>query len=185
MKQLLRLLQLLQSKRKLSVLQSPKGASLTEEEAIVGELCRYWAGVMTPTQATDQERRDYLSDMLERWRGVSERSWKEPNLDMVALALRDLDPASAAGYDGFTRAFYKAFSSPFSAALLDIIREVRETGVLPASWCEGMTRCVPKEQGCIAVLKQRPITLLTCKIKWLTGLLKLALNDLLSFVVPK
>ena len=33
--------------------------------------------------------------------------------------------------------------------------------------------------------KQRPITLLTCKIKWLTGVLKLALNDLVSFVVPK
>ena len=84
---------------------------------------------------------------------------------MVALALRDLDPASAPGNDGFTGAFYKAFSSHFSPTLLDIIREVRETGVLPSSWREGMTRCVPKEQGCIAVSKQRPITLLICKIK--------------------
>ena len=33
--------------------------------------------------------------------------------------------------------------------------------------------------------KQRPITLLTCKIKWLTGVLKVTLNDLVSFVVPK
>ena len=33
--------------------------------------------------------------------------------------------------------------------------------------------------------KQRPITLLTCKLKWLTGALKLALNDLVLFFVPK
>ena len=33
--------------------------------------------------------------------------------------------------------------------------------------------------------KQRPITLLTCKIKWLTGVLKLALNDVVNFVVPR
>ena len=123
--------------------------------------------------------------MPERWRGVSEKLWKEPNLHMVALALRELDPALAPGHDGLIGAFYKTFASPFSPALLDLIREVGETGVLPASWCEGMTRCVPKEQVCIAVSKQRPITLLTCKIKWLTGVLKLALNDLASFVVPR
>ena len=66
---------------------------------------------MTPTQATDLERREYLSDMPERWRGVSQKLWKEPNLEMVALALRDLDLASALGNNGFTGAFYKAFSS--------------------------------------------------------------------------
>ena len=48
-KHVLRLLQQLQSKQKLSVLQSPEGDILTEEEAIAGELCRYWGGVMTPT----------------------------------------------------------------------------------------------------------------------------------------
>ena len=58
---------------------------------------------------------------------------------MVALAPRDIDPPSAPGNDGFTGAFYKAFSSHFSPAVLDIIREVKETGVLPASWCKGMT----------------------------------------------
>ena len=51
--------------------------------------------------------------MPERWRGVSKKLRKEPNLDMVALALRDLDPASAPGHDGITRAFYNAFSSHF------------------------------------------------------------------------
>jgi hypothetical protein len=60
--------------------------------------------------------------------------------------------------------------------MLDIIREVESSGRLPASWCEAMTRCIPKEQGCISVEKQRPIILLTCTIKWLTGVLKLALN---------
>ena len=96
------------------MLQSLEGNILTEEEAIAGELCKYWGGVMTPTQATDQERRDYPFGMPERRRGASEKLWREPTLDMVALALRDLDPASALGNDWFTGAFYKAFSSHFS-----------------------------------------------------------------------
>ena len=41
----------------------------------------------------------------------------------------------------------------------------------------------PKEQGCLDVDRQRPITLLTCKIKWLTGVLKLVLTDLVPYAV--
>ena len=37
----------------------------------------------------------------------------------------------------------------------------------------------------LAVNKQRPITLLTCKIKWLTGVQKLDLKDLVSGIIPK
>ena len=139
---------------------------------------------MRPTLTPDLERKEYLSDMPKRWRNAGKKSWQEPSLGMVHEALGALDPASAPGHDGFTGAFYKAFSSYFAPVLLDVIREVGSTGHLPKEWCEGMTRCVPKEQGCISVDKQRPITLLTCKINWLTGVLKVALQDTVSYVVP-
>ena len=56
---------------------------------------------------------------------------------------------------------------------------------LPHQWRMGMTICIPKEQGCLSVDRQRPITLLTCKIKWLTGVLKLAPTYLVEYVVPR
>ena len=166
------------------MLQSSTEDILTDKEGIADALCQYWGRIMSPTPATDRQRREYLSNMTERWRGVASKLWKDPDLNMVLLALRELDPSSSPGHDGFTGAFYKQYSTYFALVILDIIREVGDSGRLPESWSEGMTRCVPKEQGCIAVDKQRPITLLSYKITWLTGVLKLALNNLVSFVVP-
>ena len=51
---------------------------------------------------------------------------------------------------------------------------------LPGDWISGMTRCIPNEPG----IPARPITLLYCKIKWLTGVLKLCLEILVGFIVP-
>ena len=139
---------------------------------------------MSPTPATYQQRKAYLSSMPKRRQGVARKLWRGPDLDMVLVALRELDPSSAPKHDGFMGAFYKAFLSHFALVMLDIIAEVGERGMLPESWCEGMTRCVPKKHGCIVVDKQQPITLLTCKIKWFMGVLQLVLGDLMSFVVP-
>ena len=152
---------------------------------MVQELCSYWSGIMRPALASGSERRAYLSGMPKCWRNAGTKLWWEPSLSMVHEVLGALGPASALGHDGFTGAFYKAYSSYFAPALLDVIREVGSMGHLPKEWCEGMTRCVPKEQGCISVDKQRPITLLTCKIKWLTGVLKLAFQDMVSYAVPR
>ena len=57
--------------------------------------------------------------------------WREPDLNMVVLALRELDPLSALGHHGFTRAFYKQFSAHFAPSMLDIIKEVGSLGRLP------------------------------------------------------
>ena len=93
----------------------------------------------------DEQRWEYLSDMPKRWWGLASALWRGPDLNMVVLALRKLDPQSAPGHDGFIGAFYEQFSWHLARAMLDIIREVGSCGRLPASWCEGMTRCVPKE----------------------------------------
>ena len=47
-----------------------------------------------------------------------------------------------------------------------------------------MTRCIPKEVGIPASACLRTITLFYCKTKWLTGVLKLFLEDLVQFIVP-
>ena len=184
-KQVLRLPQQLQHCRKMSILKSGTSVLLSEEEDIAQELRPFW-GVMTTTKATMVQREQYLEDMPKRWREVAKTLWQEPNLTMVLQALAALDPSSAPGCDGFTGAFYKgAYKEFFAPAMLDIIHEVAQTGVLPAVWCTGMMRCIPKEQGCLEVSKQRPIPALACNIKWLTGVLKLALTDPVAYVVPR
>ena len=45
-------------------------------------------------------------------------------------------------------------------------------------------RTIPKETGNLAVDKQRPITLLNAKAKWITGTMKLCLQDFLNVMVP-
>ena len=45
-------------------------------------------------------------------------------------------------------------------------------------------RTIPKEAGKLAVNKPRPITLLNAKAKWVTGTMKLCLQDFLNVMVP-
>ena len=45
-------------------------------------------------------------------------------------------------------------------------------------------RTIPKETGNLAVDKQRPITLLNAKAKWITGTIKICLQDFLNVMVP-
>ena len=122
--------------------------------------------------------------MLQRWQRARAKLWRPPTLDMVYQALTDLDPSSAPGADAFTGAFYKRCKTEFAPVLFDIIQEIHATGKLPVDWIAGMNRCIPKDAGQPVVDNLPPITLLNCKIKWLTGVLKLALDDLVSYVVP-
>ena len=146
-------LQPLQVRRTLSVLKSTAGGLLTKEEGIAQELCKYCGGIMRPMLTSNSERKDHLNDLPKRCRDAGEKLWQEPTLSMVYEAPGVLDQASSLWHDGFTGAFYKACGSCFAPMLLDVIRELGSTGRLPKEWCEGMTRCVPKEQGCISVDK--------------------------------
>ena len=51
-------------------------------------------------------------------------------------------------------------------------------------WARGIMRTIPKEAGNLAVDMQRPITLLNSKAKWITGTVKLCLQDFLNVIVP-
>ena len=68
--------------------------------------------------------------------------------------------------------------------MLELIRTAAADSTLPAEWIRGMTRCIPKEARILASDSLRPITLLNCKMKWLTGVLKLCLEDLVQFIIP-
>ena len=68
--------------------------------------------------------------------------------------------------------------------MLELMRTAAADSTLPEERIRGMTRCIPKEAGIPASDSLRPITLLNCKMKWLTGVVKLCLEDLVQFIVP-
>ena len=103
---------------------------------------------------------------------------------MVLAALFELDPSSAPGPDEFSGGFYRAFKQHFAPVMLELIRTAAADSTVPEEWIRGMTRCIPKEAGIPASDSLRPITLLNCKMKWLTRVLKLCLEDLVQFIVP-
>ena len=183
-KQVTRLLHHMQTKRHMSVLRTTGGRLLFAEEEIASELVQFWSSVMTPTGATMEERKHYISDIPRQWRGAGKVLWRDPDLQIVLATLSELDPSSAPWPDGFLGGFYRAFKTHFAPVMLELIRTATAESTLPAEWIRGITRCIPKEAGIPPSDNLRPITLLNCKMKLLTGVLKLYLEDVVQFIVP-
>ena len=102
-------------------------------------------------------------------------------MEMILRALRDLDPLSAPRADDFTGAFYKRFKHEFAPVMYDIIRQVQNVGTFLEAWIARMTWSIPKEACTPAVDKLCSITFLNCKIKGLTGVVKIAMDYLVDW----
>ena len=110
--------------------------------------------------------------------------WKEPTAQIAQEALSKLDPNSAPREDGILAEFYKLFPKKFSRRITKVVTEVHGSRRLPSHWTMGMLRCIPKGQGKISVEDRRPITLLNTKVNWITGILKMSVQDIIMAVVP-
>ena len=60
----------MQTKRHMSVLCITGGRLLFAEEEITSELVHFWSSVMKPTEATMEDRKQYISDIPRQWRGA-------------------------------------------------------------------------------------------------------------------
>ena len=109
---------------------------------------------------------------------------KESTVSMAEEALSKLDPNSAPREDGIPTGFYKLLPKDLSRRIMEVAAEVHGSGNLPPHWMMGMLRCIPKGQGKISVEDHRPITLLNTEVKWITGILKKSMQDLIMAVVP-
>ena len=138
---------------------------------------------MAPNGAFKPERDSYLAGRPGRWSTMGSL-WKEPTTQMAEEALSKLDPNSASGEDGILAGFYKLSPKEFSKRIMEVLTEVHGSRRLPPHWTMGMLRCIPKGQGKISVEDQRPITLLNTKVKWITGILKMSMQDSIMAVVP-
>ena len=109
------------------------------------------------------------------WQGCSE--------DLVYAALQQMDPSSSPGDDGIHAGVYKAFPEFFVRNMYRAYQEIEVEG-LPDEWVTALVRSLPKDPGSAAVDRQRPIALQQARLKWLTGVLLLQLQDALFQLVP-
>ena len=86
--------------------------------------------------------------------------------------------------DGVPAALYHVFADIFVPIILMKMEHLARTGKWGEGWARGIMRTIPKEAGNLAVEKQRPMTLLNAKAKWITGTMKICLQHFLNVVVP-
>ena len=181
--QIKRLLRQMKERRQLTVIKSAQGELLRDPQDVGQVLARFRGCIMAPNWAYKPERDSFLAGIPGRWSTMGSL-WNEPMAQMAEEALSKLDPNSAPGEDGILAGFYKLFSKEFSTRIMEVVTEVHGSRRLPPHWTMGMLRCIPKGQGKISVENQRPITLLNTKVKLITGILKMSVQDVIMTVVP-
>ena len=147
---------------------------------------RFWQKTMTSPGKTAQECEQFIEQQRppKVWKEAMEKLWLRPSEEVVLTALEALDPTSAPGEDGIPALLYQVFEGYFMPRILWKMNNIARTGSWGDSWARGLMRTIPKEVGNLAVDKQRPITLLNTKAKWVTGTIRLCITDFLMIMVP-
>ena len=121
--------------------------------------------------------------MLAQWRTAVPLLWQGCSEDPVYAALQQMDPSSSPGDYGMQAGVYKAFSELFVRNMYCAYQEIEVDG-LPDEWVTASVWSLPKDPGSATVDRQGPIALQQARLKWLTGMLLLQLQDALFQLVP-
>ena len=81
------------------------------------------------------------------WKTSLPQLWKEPDIDTVMNALDSLDGTSAPGMDGIPAILYQTFAAHFAPWVLQVIRNVRDAGIVPEEWSGGHHEVYPQGGG--------------------------------------
>ena len=109
--------------------------------------------------------------------------WNPCTKELVSAALQQMDPSSSPSHDGIQAAVFHAFSRFYVRHMMHVYGEI-ETGGLPPEWITAVVRTLAEEPWSAVVQSQRPIALQQARLKWLTGILLLHLQDALFQIVP-
>ena len=180
-----RLMHQAQESRIYGVLKARSGHLLRDRHAIARELVAYWSTIMRPGQRSEEECYQWLEGrgLQAQWRTAVPLLWQGCSEDLVYAALQQMDPSSSPGDDGIQAGVYKAFPEFFVRNMYRAYQEIEVEG-LPDEWVTALVRSLPKDPGSAAVDRQRPIALQQARLKWLTGVLLLQLQDALFRLVP-
>ena len=164
-----RLLQQIIQRKQTAVVQLGDGRKVSGVQQVGKELGKYWDGIMQSLEVTVQECEAFIHGLEppRTWMEALPQLWKKPSEEMVITALEGLDPSSAPGEDGIPATMYPVFADIFVPRILLKMDHLAKVGKRGGTWARGIMRTIPKEAGNLAVDKQRPITLLNSKAKWI------------------
>ena len=147
---------------------------------------QFWHNTMTSPDKTALECDQFIGSIKppDSWKEAMKMLWIKPSEDTVTTALEALGPTSAPGEDGIPALLYHVFSDYFVPRIMLKIDSIARTGYWGERWAKGIMRTTPKEVGNLVIDKQKTITLLNPKAKWITGTIQCASKDFLVMMVP-
>ena len=140
---------------------------------------------MRPGQRSEEECYQWLEakSLSAQWRTAVPLLWQSCSADLVYAVLQQMDPSSSLGDDGIPAGVYKAFPEFLVRNMYRAYQEIEVEG-LPDEWVTALVRSLLKDPRSAAVDRQRPIALQQARLKWLTAVLLLQLQDALFQPVP-
>ena len=139
---------------------------------------------MRPRGRSEEECHQWLEAkrLPPQWRTAVPLLRQSSFQDLVYAPLHQMDPSSSPGDDGI-QAVHEAFPDLFVHNMYCAYQEIEAQG-LPEEWVKALVLSLPKDPGSAAGDRQRPIFLQQARLKWLTGVLFLQLQDALFQLVP-
>lgn len=105
------------------------------------------------------------------------------SLEELDAALETCSSNKSPGLDGIPYEVYKRTKNIISPTILQVFQESLDSGILPSSMRQGVTRLLNKVQGVPKVTDLRPITLLSCDYKLMTKIMVKRLTRVLPEVL--
>ena len=95
-----------------------------------------------------------------------------------------MKPHSSPGLDGIQASVYEAMDGIFSEKMMDIMGQFLAGGAIPEDWTATILKCIPKSISAETPDKQRPLALQNTKVKWVSAVMLLQIQDVLQAITP-
>ena len=135
-KQIHKLMDELQSRKRLGWVRNKGGQVLADPIAIAQALEQHWAEVTTPGLAIVDDCAAFLRKLKlpPNFSVVARALFRPLSEALVVDALDRLNPGSSPGPDGMSSGMYSTFHSVFVPLMMDIAQHAFTIGQLPPSW---------------------------------------------------
>ena len=172
------------ARNRLTVLETPEGLPVYEEEQIAVEVARYFDDIFASIGTVGE-------DVVQK--ALSPRISQETNTKLtnvpteaeIKKALFSIHPDKAPGPDGFSASFFQANWTAVSPAIVAEIKEFFASGKMPNSINKTHIRLIPKTQNAMKVSEYRPIALCNVYYKIISKILSLRLRPVLSDIISE
>ena len=186
-KQIQKLMDEVQSCKRLGWVRNKGGQVLADPVAIAQALEQHWAEVTTPGLAPVEDCAAFLRKLkLPHNFCVMARTLCRPVSEaLVADALDRLNSGSSPRQDTLPARVYCTFHSFFIPPMMEISHHAFTIGEPPARWELGLINCNRKALGLAAVSKLRPIALQDVKKKWIMNIVSLQIEQIFQQLTHK